>query len=77
MDVQHLFGKNVRRLRTATGMSQDAFADFVGVHRTYLSGIERGVRAPSIVIVDRLAKALNVEAGVLFAEDDEQTVITC
>lgn len=66
MDVRRVFGENVRKLREAAGLSQDAFADLVGVHRTYMSGIERGKRAPSIVVAHRLAQALNVNPGALF-----------
>lgn len=68
MDVRIIFGANVRRLREAAGLSQDAFADIVGVHRTYMSGIERGKRAPSIIVVERLATALGVDPGALFAD---------
>jgi transcriptional regulator with XRE-family HTH domain len=71
MDVRIVFGANVRRLREKVDLSQDAFADLVGVHRTYMSGIERGKRAPSIIVVQRLAAALNVDPGELFAEQPE------
>lgn len=60
------FGRKVRALRDAADLSQDEFADKVGVHRTYMSGIERGVRAPTIIVVDKIARALGVEPGVLF-----------
>jgi transcriptional regulator with XRE-family HTH domain len=66
MDIRERFGKNVRRLRTAAGLSQDEFADKADVHRTYMSGIERGRRAPTIIIVERIALALGVEPGSLF-----------
>lgn len=67
MDIRVRFGRNVRDLRTGVGLSQEEFADIAGVHRTYMSGIERGVRAPTIIVVDRLARALGVEPGALFA----------
>ena len=60
------FGRNVRALRDAANLSQDEFADKVGVHRTYMSGIERGVRAPTIIVVEKIAMALDVEPGALF-----------
>ncbi|MCW3837083.1 helix-turn-helix domain-containing protein [Sphingomonas canadensis] len=66
MDIRVRFGRNVRALRAETGLSQDEFADKVGVHRTYMSGIERGVRAPTIIVVEKIAKALGVSAGKLF-----------
>ncbi len=66
MDIKVRFGRNVRALRAAADLSQDEFADKVGVHRTYMSGIERGVRAPTIIVVEKIAMALNVEPGALF-----------
>ncbi|KUR76978.1 helix-turn-helix domain-containing protein [Novosphingobium sp. Fuku2-ISO-50] len=64
-DIRHRFAKNVRRLRRANDISQDAFADMVGVHRTYVSDIERVKRNPSITVVDQFAKALGVTPGSL------------
>lgn len=60
------FGRNVRALRDAADLSQDDFAEQVGVHRTYMSGIERGIRAPTIIVVEKIATALGVEPGALF-----------
>ena len=59
------FGRNVRALREAADLSQDEFADKVGIHRTYMSGIERGRRAPTIIVVEKIAHALDVLPGVL------------
>lgn len=58
----------MRRLREERGLSQEAFADLSGLHRTYLSGIERGTRNPTLSVVDRLAKALRVTAADLLLE---------
>lgn len=66
MNIKSRFGQNVRSLREAAGLSQDEFADRAGIHRTYMSGIERGRRAPTIVVVEKIASALGVEAGALF-----------
>jgi transcriptional regulator with XRE-family HTH domain len=55
----------LRRLRHAAGWSQEEFADRAGIHRTYVSDLERGARNPTITIVDRLAKAFKVEASSL------------
>lgn len=68
MEITVRFGQNVRMLRKAAGLSQDEFADKAGVHRTFMSGIERGKQAPTIVVVERLANALGVDPGVLFAD---------
>ena len=63
MDVRHRLGRNLRRLREAKGLSQEAFAHDAGIHRTYVSDIERGARNPTITIVAKLAAALQVTAG--------------
>jgi transcriptional regulator with XRE-family HTH domain len=68
MDVRRRVGLNLRRLREEQGFSQETFADHCGLHRTYISGIERGVRNPTIVILDRIAKALRVPPGSLLDE---------
>lgn len=65
MDVRRRVGQNVKRLREAKGLSQEAFADVAGIHRTYVSGVERGVRNPTVTVLERLAIALEVPAGDL------------
>ena len=54
------FGRNVARLRAARGFSQDKLAELADIDRTYLSGIERGVRNPGIKAVLKLCRALRV-----------------
>ncbi len=61
MEVRRRLGLNLKRLREEQGFSQESFADACGLHRTYISGIERGVRNPT----GKIAKALKVPAGVL------------
>ena len=58
MDVRRRVGLNVKRLRAAQGISQEDLADRAGVHRTYVSGVERGVRNPTITILEKIAGAL-------------------
>ena len=65
MDIQRQFGLNVARLRHEKGLSQEQLAFECGLHRTYISGIERGIRNPTIVIVEKIAKALKIKPGVL------------
>ncbi len=68
MDVRRRLGLNLKRLREEQGFSQESFADHCGLHRTYISGIERGVRNPTVIILDKIAKALRVPAGQLLDE---------
>lgn len=65
MDVKKRLGTNLRRLREAKGLSQEAFAFEAGIHRTYVSDIERGARNPTITVVENLAVALGVTASEL------------
>ncbi len=61
-------GNAVRQLRKRAGFSQEAFADAVGVHRTYMGAVERGEVNISIDNIERIAKALKISAGDLLAE---------
>ena len=63
VDIRKRLGQNVRRLRVEKGLSQEAFADEAGIHRTYVSDIERGARNPTILIVEKLAKRLGATAS--------------
>ena len=58
MDVQRRLGLQIQRLRTAKGWSQEELAYRADIHRTYVSGLERGLRNPTITVVERLVKAL-------------------
>lgn len=62
-------GINVRKYREKLGLSQEELAFKADMHRTYISGVERGVRNPTLVILDRLAKALKVKPHELISED--------
>ena len=68
MDVRRRLGLNLKKLREEQGFSQESFADHCGLHRTYISGIERGVRNPTVIILDKIAKGLKVPAGMLLDE---------
>ena len=65
MDIRTRLGRNLRRLREEKGWSQEVFAFEAKIHRTYVSDIERGSRNPTIMVLQKLAVALNVEAGRL------------
>ena len=60
------FGKRVRELRKERGWSQEEFADRCGLDRTYVSGIERGVRNPTLEVIGMISSGLNVEIYILF-----------
>ncbi|HXS69687.1 MAG TPA: helix-turn-helix transcriptional regulator [Candidatus Polarisedimenticolia bacterium] len=61
----NVLGKNVRREREENKLTQEALAERANLDPTYISGIERGVRNPSILSVIRIAKALRVTASKL------------
>lgn len=59
-DLQRTVGRNLREYRLAKGLSQEAFADQLGVHRTYMGGLERGERNLTLKSLERLAEQLGV-----------------
>lgn len=65
MRIHDIVGANVRLTRERHGWSQERLATATGLHRTYISGIERGVRNPTIEILAKLAEALGVEPSDL------------
>jgi len=65
MDIRRQLGLNVQRLRREKGWSQEDLAFESGLHRTYVSGIERGIRNPTVTIVARLASTFGTPAGTL------------
>lgn len=69
MESRKLVGINVRKYREKLDLSQEELAFEANMHRTYISGVERGVRNPTLVILDRLAKALKVKPHELISED--------
>ena len=56
-------GKIIRDLRVAKRISQEALGERAGIHRTYVSQLERGMKSPTIVILQRIAKALEIQAS--------------
>jgi DNA-binding XRE family transcriptional regulator len=61
-------GANIRQLRSERGLSQEATADLANIGRSYMSGIERGVRNCSTLHLIRIARALRVSVADLFPE---------
>ena len=66
--IKRKFGLRVRALREERGVSQEAFALQVGLHRTYMSGIERGIRNVSLVNLERISQALGLSLSELFQD---------
>lgn len=64
-DISKQFGKKAREIRLKKGLSQGDVARRLNLHRSYVSGIERGVRNPSLKVVQKIAKALEVKVGEL------------
>ncbi len=64
-DLQKVVGRNLRAYRKKKGLSQEDFADFVGVHRTYMGGLERGERNLTLQSLEKLAEALGVDVREL------------
>ena len=64
-DLQRTVGRNLRAYRLAKGLSQEAFADQLGVHRTYMGGLERGERNLTLKSLERLAETMGVEVREL------------
>jgi transcriptional regulator with XRE-family HTH domain len=58
-DLQRTIGRNLRAYRRARGLSQEAFAEILGVHRTYMGGIERGERNLTLRSVERIAEQID------------------
>ncbi len=69
MDIRKRLGLNVQRIRRQRSWSQEELAFQSGLHRTYISGIERGVRNPTVLVLERLAEALGVPAAALLEVD--------
>ena len=64
-DPRRALGRIVHRERIKIGLSQEDLADLVGLDRTYISGIERGIRNPTLLVMLRLSRALQVSPGTL------------
>lgn len=60
-DLQQAVGRNLRAYRATKGLSQEAFADVLGFHRTYMGGIERGERNLTLKSVERIAERIDVD----------------
>lgn len=69
MDIRRQVGLNVQRIRKERSWSQEDLADESGLHRTYISGIERGLRNPTVTVLAKIAQALDVPPNRLLERD--------
>lgn len=60
-ELQRVLGRNLRTYREARGLSQEDFALVLGVHRTYMGGVERGERNLTLKSVERIAATLKID----------------
>jgi transcriptional regulator with XRE-family HTH domain len=66
MDIQVKFGKAIREYRIKKGISQEQLAELCGLHRTYISDVERGERNVSLLNIEKICKALGVKISTVF-----------
>jgi transcriptional regulator with XRE-family HTH domain len=66
LDIRIRFGRAIRRIREEQGINQEEAAERCGLHRTYYSGIERGVRNVSLVNIEKIGKGLKTSLPRLF-----------
>lgn len=71
-EIQIRFGQRLREIRKTRGYSQEGFAAHCGLDRTYIGGIERGLRNVSLRNIELIAKALNVSMAELMQGIDEE-----
>jgi CheY-like chemotaxis protein len=74
IDLKTLLGVTIKTQRASLGISQEELAYRAGLHRTYVSDVERGARNPSVESIEKLARALEISVSMLFeqAADDSQ-----
>lgn len=65
--IDQNFANVLRKLRLEKGLSQEAFAFEVGIHRTYVSQLERGLKSPSLKTIQKIATVLNITISELMA----------
>ncbi|HVQ57342.1 MAG TPA: helix-turn-helix transcriptional regulator [Solirubrobacterales bacterium] len=66
-NLQRTLGRNIRAYREARGLSQEAFAEMIGFHRTYVGGLERGERNLTLKNVEKIAAKLDLEPLALLS----------
>ena len=72
MDIIEVFAKNLKKYRNEMGLSQEAFAEKSGLHRTYISALECKKRSRALDKVQKIAEALEIEPYLLCVEETEK-----
>lgn len=72
MNLLDTFATNLKNYRIQAGYSQEKLAELSGLHRTYISSVERGCRNISIESIDKISTALNIDAYLLFISSDKE-----
>jgi transcriptional regulator with XRE-family HTH domain len=72
MDMRKLVGRNTERIRRARGLTQEQLAERSGFSQQYISGLENGLRNPTIVTLYELAVAMNAQPVDLIVDCDKQ-----
>lgn len=70
MNLVTIFGTNLRKYRKKLGVSQEKFAEMAGLHRTYISDLERFQRSISLDNIQKIADALNIDAYLLLISEE-------
>lgn len=68
MDILRVFGTNLKKYRIIKGLSQEEFAELSGLHRTYISDIERFKRSIALDNIQKISDALGIETYKMFIE---------
>ncbi|WOB97713.1 helix-turn-helix domain-containing protein [Providencia sp. PROV099] len=69
MMLREILAKNIKNHRNKNNISQESFADLVGLHRTYIGAVERSERNISIDNIEKIAKAMKISASDLLKEE--------
>jgi len=72
--VAKLFGVTLKRIRIARGLTQERLAELTGISTNFVSELERGLKAPGLVVIVRLSKALEVSVHELLAQFTESNL---
>jgi transcriptional regulator with XRE-family HTH domain len=70
--MERTLGREIKRVRESLQKSQEALAFDAGIHRTYVSLIERGRKSPTLTVIAKLAKALNIRPSELLRRVEDQ-----